>query len=500
MSDKRFLIFDLGASSGRSIVASVSDDRFKMVETYRFDNGPVLAIDTLYWDALRLFSEVKQGLLASLGRFGSVESLAIDTWGCDFALLDSHGRLIGNPVTYRDVRRHERGAELHKIMPEEELFSLAGAPLDRIMSIYQLFSFQYDGATEYERASHFLMIPDLLNYMLTGEMANEFTNATMSLLVDQQNRIWESRILDRFGFDRSWFGELLEAGTTLGSVEPRVGADLGIEPVRVVVPATHDTASAVAGIPVSGHITPGSWAFISMGTWCICGAETSAPVISEATRLAGFGNEGGAEGKNLLVRNLVGLWIIQECRARWQKDMHREISWSEIVDAATKASPFRSYIDVDDPRFGMAQADMAGVAQDFCRETKQPVPESIGEIARCVYESLAMKFRGTLLSLEELTGVPIEVLHLVGGGIQNKLLCEWAANAVGIPVVAGPTETTSVGNLIFQMKNAGVVSSVAEGRDMCRQSFELDHYEPAGSDMWRAEFVRYMDVVRMKDG
>jgi sugar (pentulose or hexulose) kinase len=180
--------------------------------------------------------------------------------------------------------------------------------------------------------------------------------------------------------------------------------------------------------------------------------------------------------------------------------MHREISWSEIVDAATKASPFRSYIDVDDPRFSMAQSDMAGVVQDFCRETRQPVPESIGEVARCVYESLAMKFRGTLLSLEELTGVPIEVLHLVGGGIQNKLLCEWAANAVGIPAIAGPTETTSVGNLIFQMKNAGVVSSVAEGRDMCRQSFELNHYEPAGSDMWRAEFVRYRDVVRLKDG
>lgn len=500
MSEKRFLIFDLGASSGRSIVATVSDNRFELAETYRFDNGPVLAIDTLYWDALWLFSEVKQGLLASLGKFGSVESLAVDTWGCDFALLDGHGRLIGNPVTYRDVKRHERGAELHRIMPEEELFSLAAAPLDRIMSIYQLFSFQYDGAVEYERGKHFLMIPDLLNYMLTGEMANEFTNATMSLMVDQQNRVWETRIFDRFGFDPTWFGELLEAGTTLGSLQRSVSDDLGLEPVKVVVPATHDTASAVAGIPVSGDIKPGAWAFISMGTWCICGVETATPVISEEARLAGFGNEGCAEGKNMLARNLVGLWIIQECRARWQKDMQREVSWSEIVGEAAKTMPFRAYIDVDDARFEMVQADMPGTVQDFCRETKQPMPESIGEIARCVYESLAMKFRSKLLSLEHLTGVPIEVLHLVGGGIQNKLLCEWTANAVGVPVVAGPAETTSVGNLIFQMKNAGVVSSVTEGREMCRRSFHLDHYEPAGSDEWQNEFVRYLDVIGKKEG
>lgn len=500
MSNKRFLIVDLGASSGRSIVASVFDDRFELAESYRFDNGPVLAIDTLYWDALRLFSEVKQGLLASLATFGSVESLAVDTWGCDFGLLDGHGRLIGNPVTYRDVKRHERGAELHKIMPEEELFSLAGAPLDRIMSIYQLFSFQYDRATEYENGRHFLMIPDLLNYMLTGEITNEFSNATMSLMVDQQNRTWESRILDRFGFDRSWFGELLEAGTTLGSTEPRISQDLGVEPVKVVVPATHDTASAVAGIPVSADIRPGAWAFISMGTWCICGVETSAPVITEEARLAGFGNEGGAEGKSMLVRNLVGLWIVQECRGRWHKDMQRKLSWSEIVDAAASAKPFHSFIDIDDPRFEMAQPDMPGTVQDFCKETAQPVPESIGEIARCVYESLAMKFRSKLSSLEELTGVPIEVLHLVGGGIQNKLLCEWTAGAAGVPVVAGPTETTSVGNLIFQMKNAGLVSSVAEGREMCRRSFDLEYYEPAQSDEWRAEHVRYLEVIRRKDG
>lgn len=496
MGDKRFLIFDLGASSGRSIIASIDANRFVLEETHRFDNGPVLAMDTLYWDVLHLFSEMKEGLLKSVGGYGSVESLAVDSWGCDFGLIDGHGRLLGNPVTYRDMRRHERGDLLHQIMPEAELFSLAGTPLDRIMSIYQLFSFQFEGASEYQNAQHFLMIPDLLNYMLTGETCNEFTNATMTLMVDQTSRTWEPRILDRFGFNHSWFGELVEAGTTLGSLKPDIADELGLDPIKVVVPATHDTASAVSGIPVAPGFDPGAWAFISMGTWCICGVETAAPVITEEARLAGFGNEGCPEGKNMLVRNLVGLWIIQECRLRWQKAMHRQISWQEVVAATTAAEPFRSFVDVDDPRFGMVQPDMPATVQQYCRETDQPVPDSMGEIARCVFESLAMKFRGVLLDLERLTGVSIEVLHLVGGGIENKLLCAWTANAVGVPVVAGPTETTSVGNLIFQMKNAGVVSSVAEGRQYSRNSFDLKSYEPAGSSSWATEFVRYCDVTR----
>jgi sugar (pentulose or hexulose) kinase len=500
MSNKRFLIFDLGASNGRSIVASVSDDRFELVETHRFDNGPILAMGTLYWDALYLFSEVKKGLLASRAQFGDIESLAVDTWGCDFGLIDGHGRLIGNPVAYRDVRRHERGDMLHEIMPEEELFSLAGTPLDRIMSIYQLFSFQYERAAEYEQARHFLMIPDLLNYMLTGEVSNEFTNATMSLMVDQTHRVWESQILDRFGFDHSWFSDLAEAGSTLGNVKRDIETELGVGTTKVVVPATHDTASAVSGIPVATGMAPGAWAFISMGTWCICGVETAAPFISEDARRAGFGNEGCPEGKNMLVRNLVGLWIIQECRDRWQKVGQRKVPWSEIVAATKAAAPFRSFIDVDDPRFGMVQADMPATVQAFCRETGQPVPGSMGEIARCVYESLAMKFRSVLGDLERLTGVPIEALHLVGGGIENQLLCQWTADAAGVPATAGPTETTSVGNLIFQMKNAGVVASVAEGREMCRSSFDLSHYEPDGSKNWAGEYAGFVETLKRKDG
>lgn len=496
MSEKKFLIFDLGASSGRSIIASVRDDRFELTETYRFENGPVLAMDTLYWDVLRIFSGVKQGLLVSLKEHGPVDSLAIDTWGCDFGLLDDHGRLIGNPVTYRDVRRHERGDALHEIMPEEELFDLCGGPLDRIMSIYQLFSFKFEGATEYRNARTFLMMPDLLNYMLTGEISNEFTNATMSLMTNQTERAWEPRILDRFGFDRSWFSGLLEPGTRLGPIRGSISEDLGVEPVNVVVPATHDTASAVAGIPVAAGTGAGAWAFISMGTWCICGVEAAAPVISAGARAAGFGNEGGVEGRSMLVRNIVGLWIIQECRERWQKDLNRKVEWGELVTETMKAPAFRSFIDVDDARFGMVQADMPGVVRDFCRETGQPVPESMGEVARCVYESLAMKFRHELATLETLTGQPLEVLHLVGGGIENKLLCEWTAHAAGIPAVAGPTETTSVGNLIFQMKNAGLISSVAEGRELCKNSFDLEYYEPTESAEWKNEYGRYQDRIR----
>ena len=497
MADKRFLIFDLGASSGRSIVATIHDDHFELNETYRFANGPILAMDGLYWDALRLFFEVKQGLLASR-EHGPVESLAIDTWGCDFGLIDRHGRLIGNPFTYREVLRHERGDQLHELMSETELFSLAGTPLDRIMSIYQLFSFKYENATEYQNARHFLMIPDLLNYMLTGEISNEFTNATMSLLVNQKTREWEPRILERFGFDSRWFSELLEAGTTLGPVRDDISRDVGVDPIKVVVPATHDTASAVSGIPVSADLTPGSWAFVSMGTWCICGVETTAPIISEDARLSGFGNEGCPEGKNMLVRNLVGLWIIQECRDRWQKDANSDISWSEIVGETAATTPFRSFVDVDDPRFGMVQADMPAVVQQYCRETGQPVPETIGDISRCVYESLAMKFRSVLLDLEHLTGTGISTLHLVGGGIENRLLCQWTANAVGIQVVAGPTETTSVGNLIFQMKNSGLIRSIAEGRQFCRNSFELEHYEPQQVTDWSAGFERFDEITNMK--
>jgi sugar (pentulose or hexulose) kinase len=473
-----------------------------MEVTHRFDNAAVVLADTYYWDFLRLFSELKIGLQLSLKKFPDIVSLGVDTWGCDFGFIDGNGRLLANPVTYRNPKRRERSAKLYEILPRRELFELSAGATTEIMGIYQLFSFRHEDASELVSARRFLMLPDLFNFFLTGRACNEYSDATMALLCDQRNRTWERKIIRRLRLPEEIFGEIVMPGSEVGRVKDDIRRELAVPGVRVIAPATHDTASAVVGIPVVAKDTV--WAFISVGTWCISGVETDAPVVTDAAFESGYGNNATADGRNMLVKYIAGLWIIQQCREKWNRGAaaggagsgtggRAGLGWDDIVILAERAKSPGSYIDVDDPAYGIPQEDMPGVIVDYCRRTRQAPPGDIGEIARCVYESLVLSFRRNLTVLEKVIGSKIQLLHLMGGGTQNKLLCQWAADALGVPVVAGPVETTSVGNLIMQLKAAGEIHGVDEGRRISLESSIVSRYQPRDKGPWDDAYGRYAE-------
>jgi rhamnulokinase len=329
---------------------------------------------------------------------------------------------------------------------------------------------------------------------VTGEACNEFCDATMSLLCNQKEKTWEKKILDRLHLPPAIFSELVMPGTKIGAIQRDLCHELEVPALPVILPATHDTASAVAGIPVIDKEK--HWAFISTGTWCISGVETMAPIVTEQTFTSGYGNAGCVEGRTMLVKYMTGLWIIQQCWERWVKDQGKEIAWDDIVTVSAATKSPAAFIDIDDPRFGQPQIDMPKIIADYCAATGQPVPQSLGEVARCVYESLVMKFRYNLETLEQLTGKKIELLHLVGGGTRNKLLCQWTADAMGVPVIAGPTETTSVGNLLMQLKGTGEIKTLEEGRQLSLNSCEVTRHQPENKAIWDEPYKKYLTLLK----
>jgi len=492
MGKKDYLVFDFGASNGRAVLASFDGSGFDLEVTHRFGNRPVWAGGTLYWDILRLFSELKQGIQASLARTGDLRSMGIDAWGADFGLLDDRGVLMANPVNYRDGQSIKDAGSLFSIISGRELFELTGADINPIFDLFKIFSQKKNNPSSSSHASTYLPIGDLLNYFLTGRAFNEITRFTTSIIYNQKEKKLETSILERLGIPEHIFPRLILPGSRVGDISGVVSGELGISPFPVIAPAMHDTASAVAGIPLSSQNMK-NWAFISLGTWACMGMEGRDVLIDDSVYEARFINEAGVEGTNLFVKNINGLWVIQQCRERWLKE--EDISWDGIVEKAVKARPFASLIDVDRQCFMDAQADMPRVIQDFCRKTGQHVPETTGEISRCVYESLALKFRYYLGRLQDLEGREAGLLHIVGGGTQNRLLCQWIADATGKQVEAGPTETTAVGNLLMQLKADGEIKDIKEGREMCRGSSKVLHYSPGDTDIWDEAYNTYLGIT-----
>jgi rhamnulokinase len=468
---------DLGAQSGRVALGRFDGERLSLVELHRFPNVPVRVHGTLHWDVLALFEGVLEGLRAAARETGgAVDSVGVDTWGVDFGLLDRAGRLISNPYHHRDAS-HERGLEaVLERVPARELYERTGIQLMPINTVFQLGALVGDELLD--RADALLLVPDLLHYWLSGERACEFTNATTTACLDPRTGSWAGELLERLEIPSRLLQDVVPPGTPLGPLRADVADETRLAGVRVIAPATHDTGSAVASVP---FLRPGA-AYVSAGTWSLVGLELPEPLIDDRTFAANLTNEGGVGGTFRLLKNVTGLWLLHECRRAWALE-GSERTFEELVALAERATSLRSLVDPDDPSFA-APGHMPERIAAFCARTGQPVPESPGEVVRCALESIALGHARAVALLHEVTGEAPPELHVVGGGARNRLLCQWTADATGLPVLAGPEEATVIGNLAVQAIALGEISSLDEARRVVRASIPLTLYEPGAGSAW----------------
>ncbi|HEY2881040.1 MAG TPA: rhamnulokinase family protein [Pirellulales bacterium] len=491
-----FVAIDLGASSGRHLAGLFDGQRLSLEELYRFENGPTAAAEHLYWNVLGLWQHIQNGLRAAKTSQGDrLVSAGIDTWGVDFGLLGPDDELLGNPICYRDKRTEGIIDRACQTVPREEIFAHTGLQFMQFNTLYQLLAMKLQKSPMLEMAESFLMMPDLFHWLLTGVKANEITNASTTQFYNPAEGRWATELFDKLGLPTRILGKLVQPGTILGPLLPQVAADTGLGKLEVVTPGTHDTASAVMAVPAASK--PGKqpdWCYISSGTWSLMGVELPKPVINEKCRALNFTNEGGVSGTTRLLKNICGLWLVQECRRVWSQ-AGTTYSWDHLTQAAAAAKPLASFINTENPVF-LAPPNMPGAIADFCRQTGQAVPADEGAVIRCALESLALDYRRTLTSLEDLTGDNIETVHIVGGGTQNRLLCQMTADACKRRVVAGPVEATAIGNLMMQAIAAGEIGSIAEAREVVRRSFPVEEYEPQNSAAWDEAFGRLQKVLK----
>ena len=468
VTEEYYLAIDLGASSGRVMMGRFDGERLAVEELHRFQNPAIEILGRLHWDPLCLYREMRQGMTAS-ARFKPV-SLGVDTWGVDFALLDRDGELLRNPHHYRDRGTLGKMNEAFGLVPRERIFEHTGLQFMEINSLFQLFSMK-DGPV-LEAASSLLMMPDLFHYWFTGERVCEFTDATTSQCYDPRRRDWAYPMLEALGLPTKVFGDVVDPGTDLGGLRRSVAAECGLSSMRVVAPGTHDTASAVAAVPAQ----TGDWAYLSSGTWSLLGVESDQPHVTPEVLAKNFTNEGGVCRTTRLLKNICGLWLLEECRREWSRQ-GIATEYADLLAQAADSEPFRSLVDVDASEF-VPPGNMPGRIAEACRRTGQPEPRSPGEFSRAIFESLALRYRTVLSDVGEITGRAPGVLHIVGGGSRNRLLCQYAADACGIPVVAGPVEATAAGNCLMQGIATVRIGDLSQGRAIVRQSFDLVQYAP----------------------
>jgi rhamnulokinase len=491
MKELNMIAFDLGASSGRGLIGRFNGSRLEVEELNRFSNDPVDLSGHTYWDILRLYWEMQQGLLKFANqKRGGIASIGIDTWGVDFGLLDRSGQLLGNPYHYRDVRTEGMFDEAFKRMPREEIYNRTGIAFQKFNTLYQLLSVRLHNPEVLDRASAMLFVPDLLGFFLTGEKTTEFTEATTSQMLDAKSRNWSRELLKAMDIPDCFLTNIDYPGAVRGKVKKEIASLLGINEAPLIAAATHDTGSAVAAVPALG----GNYAFLSSGTWSLMGVEVDEPVINENTLKWNYTNEGCVGGKYRLLKNIMGLWIIQECKREW--DRRGEVySFGEMVQMAEASMPFSAFIDPDDDLF-YSPGDMPLKVQQYCRQTGQTVPQTKGEIIRCIYESLAMKYRWSLERLEAILDKPLDVLHIVGGGTKNRLLNQFTANTLNKPVICGPTEATAIGNLMIQAMALGEVKDQNEIRQVVKNSFPTEDYLPADTDAWDEAYYKFLNLQK----
>ena len=485
---KRVLAFDFGASSGRAIIGCFDGDKITLEEVHRFSNDPVSVGGTVYWDVLRLFYEIKQGIIKAKIA-GGFDSIGIDTWGVDFGLIDSEGKLMENPVHYRDARTVGLVDEAFKTMPKEKLYGITGIQFMELNTLFQLVSLKKYRPWMLERANKMLFMPDLFGYMLTGKMCAEYSIASTSQLIDLDNRTWSKEILDAFGIKESIFAPLVQPGTVLGELSKEICEECGVDPVPVISVCGHDTQSAITSVPCED----GDFAFLSSGTWSLFGTELDKPIVNETSMNINITNEGGFDGSTGFLKNIIGLWLIQESRRQWKRE-GKEYSYADLEKLALAAEPFKCFIDPDAPEF-VPHGNIPERVREFCRKTGQYVPETVGEIMRCIYESLAMKYRLTFEKLRECTKRDYPVIHVIGGGTKDGLLCQMTANSCDRTVKAGPIEATVMGNVAVQLMSDGSVKNIGQARKIVADSSELETFEPKDTDKWAGAYEDFLKVV-----
>ena len=486
-----FLAVDLGASSGRVLLGTLSGERFELRELHRFTNGPVRVKTSLYWNPLELWTQI-QNALSKYARdvTAPLEGIGVDTWGVDFALLDGRGDLLGNPHHYRDKRTDGMMERVFEHVPKLELYRRTGLQFMQINTLYQLYSMRE--SPQLAAAATLLMMPDLFHYWLTGEAVGETTVASTSQLLNATTRAWDTELLEILGLPGHILPPLVSPGTVLGTLHPGVAKDTQLSPdTPVIAPASHDTASAFAAISGGGM-------FISSGTWSLVGTEIAEPILSTEALALDFTNESGVgdgnRGSVRLLKNVAGLWLLQECRKQWAAAGHNA-TWEELLALGERAPAFHSLIDPGAETF-LNPDNMPDAVRTFCREHGEPEPQSIGELVRCCLESLALKYRSVLDDLEALTGTPIEVVRIVGGGSQNTLLCQFTANACRRPVVAGPAEATALGNLMMQALARGFLPDLGAARAVASASGKQTTYEPQHSEAWDDAYSRFRKLLQ----
>lgn len=485
---KRVLAFDFGASSGRAIIGCFDGDKITLEEVHRFSNDPVSVGGTVYWDVLRLFYEIKQGIIKAKIA-GGFDSIGIDTWGVDFGLIDSEGKLMENPVHYRDARTVGLVDEAFKTMPKEKLYGITGIQFMELNTLFQLISLKKYRPWMLERADKMLFMPDLFGYMLTGKMCAEYSIASTSQLIDLDKRTWSKEILDAFGIKESVFAPLVQPGTVLGELSKEICEECGVDPVPVISVCGHDTQSAITSVPCED----GDFAFLSSGTWSLFGTELDKPIVNETSMNINITNEGGFDGSTGFLKNIIGLWLIQESRRQWKRE-GKEYSYADLEKLALAAEPFKCFIDPDAPEF-VPHGNIPERVREFCRKTGQYVPETVGEIMRCIYESLAMKYRLTFEKLRECTERDYPVIHVIGGGTKDGLLCQMTANSCDRTVKAGPIEATVMGNVAVQLMSDGSVKNIGQARKIVANSSELKTFEPKDTDKWAGAYEDFLKVV-----
>ena len=490
MAELKMLAIDLGASSGRGIVGSFDGEKLTLRENHRFSNDPMFVNGRFTWDILRIYFEIKNSITKTVIDGDNVTSMGIDTWGVDYGLIDKNGRLMANPTHYRDTRTVGITDYMEPIVSAEEVYKTTGIQAIDFNTLNQLAAEMRDDPEMLNRAEKLLFIPDLLNYFLTGKMATEYTIASTGMILDAAKRDFAFGLTDKLGIKRELFPAIVQPGYNLGGLLPSITDEVGKNNINVYTVASHDTASAVMAVPSQAD----DFIYISSGTWSLMGMELPQPLINDATRAANFTNEGGINGTIRFLKNIMGLWIIQESRRQWKRE-GKDYSFAQMEAWAKEATPFRSLINPDHASFN-TPGNMPEKIREFCRVTGQHVPETVGEVVRCIYESLALKYRHTVENIQTLRGKKATMINVVGGGTKDHFLSQMTADACGLAVSAGPEEATSIGNLLAQMMAVGAIKDLSEARQVVANSFEVKHYAPtADRGAWDEAYGRFVKLL-----